>query len=70
MKHSSSNPYAFTEQGISILSAVLKSDIVIEVSRNTKIYTNLIKKHWNLRLGGYNDYKIIEGGCYRCSIIN
>ena len=35
-----------------MLSAVLKSDIVIEVSRNTKFYTNLIKKHWNLRLEG------------------
>ena len=59
MTHSSSNPYAFTEQGIAMLYAVLKSDIVIEVSRNTKFYTNLIKKHWNLRLGGDNDYKII-----------
>ena len=32
MKHSSSNPYAFTEQGIAMLSAVLKSDIAVEVS--------------------------------------
>jgi len=32
LKHSSSNPYAFTEQGISMLSAVLKSKIAIEVS--------------------------------------
>jgi hypothetical protein len=32
VKHSSSNPYAFTEQGISMLSAVLKSKIAIEVS--------------------------------------
>jgi len=52
LKYSSSNPYAFTEQGIAILFAVLKSDISVEVSRNTKFYTNLIKKHWNLRLGG------------------
>ena len=51
MTHSSSNPYAFTEQGIAMLYAVLKSNIVIEMSRNTKFYTNLIKKHWNLRLG-------------------
>ncbi len=32
LKHSTSLPYAFTEQGISMLSAVLKSDIAIEVS--------------------------------------
>jgi len=32
LKHSSSLPYAFTEQGVSMLSAVLKSDIAIEVS--------------------------------------
>lgn len=32
LKHSSSNPYAFTEQGVSMLSAVLKSDVAIEVS--------------------------------------
>ena len=32
LKHSSSNPYAFTEQGIAMLSAVLKSDIAVKVS--------------------------------------
>lgn len=32
LKHSSSNPYAFTEQGIAMLSAVLKSDIAVVVS--------------------------------------
>ena len=32
MKHSSSNPYAFTEQGIAMLPAVLKSDVAVEVS--------------------------------------
>ena len=32
LKHSSSNPYVFTEQGIAMLSAVLKSDIAVEVS--------------------------------------
>ena len=32
LKHSSSNPYAFTEQGIAMLSAVLKSDVAVEVS--------------------------------------
>ncbi len=32
LKHSSTNPYAFTEQGISMLSAILRSEIAIEVS--------------------------------------
>ena len=32
LKHSVSNPYAFTEQGVSMLSAVLKSDTAIKVS--------------------------------------
>lgn len=32
LKHSSSLPYAFTEQGVSMLSAVLKSDTAIAVS--------------------------------------
>ncbi len=32
LKHSSNNPYAFTEQGVAMLSAVLRSDIAIKVS--------------------------------------
>ena len=32
LKHSSSLPYAFTEQGVAMLSAVLKSDVAIRVS--------------------------------------
>lgn len=32
LKHSSVNPYAFTEQGVAMLSAVLRSDIAINVS--------------------------------------
>jgi hypothetical protein len=32
LKHSANNPYAFTEQGIAMLSAVLRSDIAIKVS--------------------------------------
>ncbi len=32
LKHSSVNPYAFTEQGVSMLSAVLKSKTAVEVS--------------------------------------
>lgn len=32
LKHSSSNPFVFTEQGVAMLSAVLRSDIAIKVS--------------------------------------
>ena len=32
LKHSTSNPYAFTEQGISMLSTILRSDIAIDIS--------------------------------------
>jgi len=32
LKHSSSKPYVFTEQGIAMLSAVLKSDEAVKVS--------------------------------------
>ncbi|HQJ59788.1 MAG TPA: ORF6N domain-containing protein [bacterium] len=32
LKHSSSNPYAFTEQGVAMLSAVLKSDTAVDIS--------------------------------------
>lgn len=32
LKHASSNPFAFTEQGVAMLSAVLRSDIAVQVS--------------------------------------
>ncbi len=32
LKHSSSNPYAFTEQGVSMLSAVLRSETAVKTS--------------------------------------
>ena len=32
LKHSSVNPYVFTEQGVAMLSAVLRSDIAIKIS--------------------------------------
>ena len=32
LKHSSANPFAFTEQGVAMLSAVLRSDTAIKVS--------------------------------------
>ena len=41
LKHSSVNPYAFTEQGVSMLSAVLKSDTAIQTS--IQIINNFVK---------------------------
>jgi len=32
LKHATSNPYAFTEQGVSMLSAVLRSETAVKVS--------------------------------------
>jgi hypothetical protein len=32
LKHSSVNPYAFTEQGVAMLSAVLRSDVAVRIS--------------------------------------
>jgi len=32
LKHSSSNPYAFTEQGVAMLSSVLKSETAVQVN--------------------------------------
>ena len=32
LKHSSINPYAFTEQGVYMLATVLKSDVAIDVN--------------------------------------
>ncbi len=32
MKHSSNNPYAFTEQGVAMLSAVLRSNVAVQIS--------------------------------------
>ena len=32
LKHATSNPFAFTEQGVAMLSAVLRSDIAVKVS--------------------------------------
>jgi hypothetical protein len=37
LKHSSVNPYAFTEQGVAMLSAVLRSDVAVEVSIQIKL---------------------------------
>jgi len=50
LKHSTVNPYAFTEQGVYMLATVLKSDIAIEV--NIAIMRTFAKlrefsKHYN-----------------------
>ena len=41
LKHSTSNPYAFTEQGIAMLSSILHSDRAIEV--NIQIMRTFVK---------------------------
>ena len=41
LKHSTSNPYAFTEQGIAMLSSILNSDRAIEV--NIQIMRTFVK---------------------------
>lgn len=59
LKHTSSNPYAFTEQGVAMLSAVLKSKTAIKVSieimnafvnlrQNFQYYRNLNQRIDNL----------------------
>ena len=53
LKHSSSNPYAFTEQGVAMLSSVLNSDRAIEVNiQIMRVFTKLrqmIESHKDLR---------------------
>jgi hypothetical protein len=52
LKHTSSNPYAFTEQGVSMLSAVLKSSIAVKISiQIIKAFVELRKYYtgnWNI----------------------
>ena len=44
LKHSPTNPFAFTEQGVSMLSAILRSDIAIETSiKIIREFTNMRK---------------------------
>jgi hypothetical protein len=50
LKHSSINPYAFTEQGVYMLATVLKSDVAIEVNISImRTFTKLreFSKHYN-----------------------
>ena len=52
LKHASSNPFVYTEQGVSMLSAVLKSSIAIKISiQIIKAFVELRKSHadnWNI----------------------
>jgi hypothetical protein len=65
LKHSSINPYAFTEQGVAMLSAVLRSDTAIKVSIqiiNAFVeMRKLISNHYGLlqRMEGF-ERKLIE----------
>ena len=50
LKHSSVNPYAFTEQGVYMLATVLKSDVAIEVNiAIMRTFTKLreFSRHYN-----------------------
>lgn len=47
LKHSSVNPYAFTEQGTAMLATVLKSDVAVKVSiaiRNEGVSAEIVTK--------------------------
>jgi ORF6N domain len=52
LKHTSSNPYVYTEQGVSMLSAVLKSSIAIKISiQIIKAFVELRRSYtdnWNI----------------------
>lgn len=43
LKYASTNPYAFTEQGVTMLSAVLRSDIAVRVS--IQIINAFVRRH-------------------------
>ncbi len=71
LKHSSSNPYVFTEQGVSMLAAVLKSKMVVDESVLTlfgknpnlafRIYTQKISRQLKLDIEKYNaQYKNLQ----------
>ena len=50
LKHSSVNPYAFTEQGVYMLATILKSDVAIDVNiAIMRTFTKLreFSKHYN-----------------------
>jgi len=54
LKHSTVNPYAFTEQGVSMLSGVLRSDTAVKVSILCTIYIKTISRQLALDLKKHN----------------
>jgi len=60
MKHSSVNPYVFTEQGIAMLSAVLRSDIAIQVSIQIMNAFVATRKFLNTNAGVFQRLENIE----------
>ena len=54
LKHSSQNPHAFTEQGVAMLSAVLRSNTAIQVSiKIKKAFVWLFRSYGASRFGGH-----------------
>jgi len=60
LKHSSVNPYVFTEQGIAMLSAVLRSDIAVTVSIQIMNAFVEIRKFISINAGIFQRIENIE----------
>lgn len=61
LKHSTSNPYTFTEQGVAMLSDVLKSKTAIHTSiRIIEAFSNRIEKHLTTKRKITNEYEVID----------
>jgi hypothetical protein len=60
LKHSSSNPYVFTEQGVAMLSAVLKSEIAVDVSIKIMDAFILMRHFISENLKVFQRFEIIE----------
>ena len=55
LKHASNNPYAFTEQGVAMLSAVLRSEVAIKVS--IQIINAFVEMHKKLNTNNLIDLR-------------
>lgn len=66
LKHSSVNPYAFTEQGVSMLSAVLRSKTAIKASINIDASLKDLGKKWfafsKMTMDNWNLLQRLNGG--------
>ncbi len=60
LKYSSTNPYAFTEQGVAMLSAVLHSDIAIEVSIKIMEAFSKMRKFLLANASIFQKFELIE----------